>query len=230
MIIIMKNNYILQHGTKLYRYDIIQPPSIWDISFRNPEYYNLGFEGLKKNAANFYYFFSNRETAINTGKKAIQKLNINHFWITETTIKTDMNLLNLTSCIDTVLMVLKLLDSNINILTNDYKLYNSGKTIPFSDFKEAIIYNMGVNRPFPPDIELIKSNTDLITSFFNAPGYPYSLLGQYLTDFSNGIIFKDDLKKEGYNGYIFDESIGGHTICLIDSNNIESPSSEKILC
>ena len=50
---------------------------------------------------------------------------------------------------------------------------------------------------------------------------------QGLTDFSNGIIFKDILEEKGFDGYIFQET-DAKTFCLFNSHKLSLPKVSLI--
>ena len=60
--------------------------------------------------------------------------------------------------------------------------------------------------------------------FFNHP----PLFGQLLTDFDNGIYFKEMLINQGFEGYAFMEEFASDTYCLLCSDKISAPIHNEI--
>jgi hypothetical protein len=71
-------------------------------------------------------------------------------------------------------------------------------------------------------------------SFDKSKGMEWNakVFGQRLTDFNNGIIFKEKVPKKypDADGYMWKEDIvnGGITYCLFDYSKLEKPDTQKI--
>ena len=68
---------------------------------------------------------------------------------------------------------------------------------------------------------------EAIRSFFRVGRR--SMLGQLLTDFANGYVFKDILLNKGFEGYIFDEEQSSPTICILYSSKLSEPQHTVIM-
>lgn len=55
-----------------------------------------------------------------------------------------------------------------------------------------------------------------------------SYLGQCLTDFENGFIFRQILKEKGFDGYVFVEEVSDPTVCIFDSSFLSEPTTQAI--
>ena len=213
-------------GTKVFRYDLTLPPKIWDPDYRNIEYLQLNIEGIQKNHAGFYFFFDNKDVALNTAKVACEKSRMNSFYLTHAEITRELKLLDLTGCSNPLLMIQKLIDERIDILNESYQIFCSKDEPSFSILKETINYNLGIGlEPWERDVNIIHDNTIIIQKYLSRWNCPYTILGQLLTDYSNGELFKNELISKGFDGYCFDESVGGHTICLLNSEGLSVPQT-----
>lgn len=216
---------MIREAAKLYRYDIVKPPTNWSGEFKNPEYSQDIIDGYTKNDVGSYFFFSNEEVAINTAQEACRKRQLNGFYLTQTEVETNLKLLNLCGCSNTLMMVLLLHNVGIDIFNNKYKIYTH-KDCPFlSELKDIIMYNLGIcESPLDRDAEKIQDNNLKINEYLKPFGYPFTILGQTLMDYANGIEFKKELISKGFDGYCFDESIGGHTLCLLNADHLSNPN------
>ncbi len=225
----MGTTIVIPKGTTIYRYDIASPPEKWSDDYRSLEYKDWIMGGHKKNHGGFYYFFSNKQVAVNTAKVACAKANKKEFILTECTITTHTYLLDLAGCRNTVLMFLKLKSLGIDVLTDNYHIYTDHDCHALSLLKEPSEYILSESiSSSDKDIDLLEKYNNTIQSYLNIPGCPYSILGQTLTDFANGIKFKQELRDHYFDGYCFDESIGGSTIRLLDSSKLSPPSQQRI--
>ncbi len=73
----------------------------------------------------------------------------------------------------------------------------------------------------------IINTTNEIGQFFHG-NHRIDYFGQLLTDFTNGIVFKDMLLSKGYDGYIFRESHDSPTYCILDSDALSKPIHQEI--
>ena len=217
---IMEYKCTIKKGEILFRYDLSEPPVNWSPDYKSIEYSSKNKGGGCKNMANNFFFYSNEVVTKNTAVVAMSKLAEKEYWLTSTKTSRNLNLLCLCGR-DTFCNLLKLHESGINIFTDDFSFY-FGKEEKLSILKE----------PFEEwhkcdvfDIERkIELRNRLIQPFENS-NCPFGLLGQVLTDYENGIAFTKLLTERGYDGYVFDESVGGHTICLINKVVIGSPTA-----
>lgn len=204
----------LPNNTPLYRYVCIDiPPDEWTTDFKNPEY-NHKTKGVKNQIGSFF-FYENEETAKKVASCVASRLNCEKVTITSCHTLNDLNLFDLRCEGDTIKTLEKLYDAGINVLTDDYTKHNGEK---FSNIKECYSHYCEVKNYDPIIICLI---VEKIKAFFRIGNH--SALGQFLTDFDNGSIFKDELLKNGYDGYIFDEEQSSSNICLFSSDNLSKP-------
>ena len=213
---------ILEKGDALYRYILMTPPpQEWSTCLHNPEYDSI--ELGPKNIIGAFFFYDTPVAAKKVLAQAIvnqQKIENNYTYATVTCclVTDDIILLNLESgilnCCD---MISALNRIGINIVSSSF--YNYKKHLPFSSItSEMKKLNSG---------DKIERETaaNSIESFFCYPPY----LGQTLTDFNNGPIFKNMLKKKGLEGYVFMELLDSNTYCLFDSNKLTAPNHSKIV-
>lgn len=151
------------------------------------------------------------------------------YYLTETAIEDDVKLLNLCGCRNPLLMFKKLFDCGIDILNNNYRIYTSDGQPTFEILKNAVKYNLAIEiEPEDRDVKKISDNTKLITHHLTDFKYPFTLLGQLLTDYDNGREFKKVLVAMKLDGYIFDETLDANTICLLNSEKLSPPQYEFI--
>jgi len=226
----MSVKMIIPKGTKIYRYDIVSTPKEWSDDYKNLEYAHCVIDGYKKNHVGFFFFFDNQQVTENTATVACNKYDKKEYALTECILNSNLKLLDLTGCANTSLMIMKLKEAGIDILTDDYHIYTHPDCPPLTILKEPFEYILGESTsPLDRSIALIQKYNNTINGYLNPIGYPYSILGQTVSDYANGIKFKEELIAHGYDGYCFDESIGGHTICLLNSTTMSKPSKMHIV-
>jgi hypothetical protein len=224
--------FILPIHQKLYRYCVgIEPPQEWSPDFKNPEYVHS--PDRVKNGIGAYFFYTNRETAIKVAACAKEKLLqenpiSSEAYITECNTTSQIELFDLQCKGDTTDMLNRLYDEGIDVLTNKYVLHDG---TPFEKVRSNYFYDYSLS-PCPSAEEINEivqrriNDPEILKTFFRIG--KYSRLGQYLTDYSNGIIFKGELISRGYEGYIFDEEQSSPTICLFDTLKLSPPQHEKV--
>lgn len=219
----------LKEGTTLFRYDLQEPPKSWDYNYRSNEYSHLKIDGFQKNHIGFYFFFDNEVVMHNTAKVACEKSSVNSFYMTHAELTRELKLLDLTGCSNPLLMIQKLIDVGIDILNDSYHIFCSIGNPSFSIIKDAANYNLGIGIvSWERDVDMIQENTTEIQKYLSRRDCPYTILGQLLTDYSNGEIFKNELISKGFDGYCFDESVGGHTLCLLNSDDLSAPQTKIV--
>ena len=133
---------IIEPGHTFYRYNIDNPPSLWDSSFHNVEYVypELGL----KNQIGALFFYDNREHAIQTGLCALDRWNNNHgdkqkneLFITTTRNTKELRLLDISDFPNITSILLYLRALGIDVLTDDFYLYMDSKNYqePMSKIK-----------------------------------------------------------------------------------------------
>lgn len=211
----MNKSFIILPNQGLYRYDYQNPPKNWE-----NEYHSIvSKNGKVKNKVSLFFFFENKDTAILTAKRGIEQAKFNEFWLTTTMLTEAVNLLDLRGG-STFAMLHTIFSVDTNHIT--LNLTFTGMQDDSSKFEKLEELHMALMNTNTLNEEYISKWLELHKPFIY-PTYPYSLLGQRLTDYDNGEIFKSFLISKGYDGYIFDESYGGSTICLINSNKLSPP-------
>lgn len=217
---LVTNTYMPSNSFKFYRYDLVCPPIKWSQEFKNPEYvYEGEWEALKiKNQIGAFFFFDNKSTAYITGCKAA-KNRTNQIWLTCTSIIKKTSLLDISHFTNISSILLAFDELGIDVLNDRFFKFNafsackSFKELRILIDKLRVINNMGKK-----DNKMAEEERDLvyeIGAFFgNNDRIDY--FGQLLTDFNNGIEFKNLLIGKGYNGYIFKESYTSPTYCVFD--------------
>ena len=211
--------------TKLFRYDLKCPPPAWSNDFYSVEYSkdNKG-ETKYKNNAGLFFFFENKNAAMLTAEKAMNRFWGSKIWLTSTTTKEEANLLDLRGGATLAMMNL-LWCADIDIFNQNMTVSGMGDDTTSLSCLETLFFRV-IDSNVPNDEDYHKAYLDLHKPFV-CPGNPFSLLGQRLTDYENGSIFKQLLKEKNYDGYIFDESFGGSTICLLNAEKLTNPICEE---
>lgn len=222
----------LEANTPLYRYTFVnsQPPSTWSPDFKNPEY---TIERVK-NEIGAYYFFLNLETTkavASIAKSTLAKRGLNEMntcFVTNCCLTESVSLLDLrypNGRCDAIVTLNQLFEEDINVLTDQFVKHDG---TPFSSVESSYTnYQRMLEKG-----DLISTTTaelvigDSINTFFR--GSYGSMFGQMLTDYGNGVLFKQMLLTRGYEGYIFDEERSSHTVCLFDSDKLTQPEHHII--
>lgn len=237
---------------QLWRYNVTEPPAIWEAAFKSPEYQYLFTDSqiLVKNQANLYFFYDNKNQCLQTGCVALNNLNSsdngnrNKVWITRTNPIRQINVLDLSCHIsewgdliihDTPLKIIDRLDAiGIDVLTDCFSRYlfdedrSHYKKVLFSDLRDDYCrLRQLVDKPVKTDAECVEicSIANRVNSWFeDSIGH----LGQFLTDFENGTIFKEMLTSRGFDGYAFQEEADSKTFCIFDPNLLSAPVHEEV--
>ena len=231
-------DYILEPGSQLYRYDIIQPPKEWSTDYTNPEY-SYPHTG-SKNQIGAFFFFNSAYTALETGKCALvneKKKGVSYhgIWLTKCVIKTSVKLLDLRDSIVCIELLAALNKAGFTIYSDELKSWDG---IPFSKLANIIqpvedivlldtswVNNEETTRKVQKSIMEMQKTLKIENTHIGH-------LLQLLTDFSNGFYFRKVLLDKGYEGYIFNETnrpfsgIGTDTICIFDSTKFQPPCIE----
>lgn len=214
---------IISEGFSLYRYDLTEPPTMWDNSYHSLEYYTKpNGEKTSKNQAGLLFFYDSESTTIKTAELAMKRHNKTEFWLTTASVIKHLRLLDLRG--GATLVILN------NLYVNGIDVFRSSLTttgLKDSDqlrTLESLYYYLMQNVMGGEDYN---DKWLRLHEPFIYPGSPYSLLGQRLTDYDNGKVFKSLLLANNYDGYIFDESFGASTLCISDSTKLSAPESIK---
>lgn len=216
---------ILPAGTALYRYCLgVDAPADWSTEYHSPEYYTPQYG--HKNQIGAFFFYPNEATARNVLGVAVKKATERDEHYAQNTITSchttaDVNLLDITGCQRPVNILNVLHDAGIDVLTTDFSRYRDN-IIPFNQIRgyhKYILDNGGSND------WIVKSDVNeygaKIDQFFE---WRVGYIGQLLTDFSNGVAFKQQLQEKGYEGYLFMEEKDNPTICIFESGKLSAPT------
>lgn len=217
-----ENCIILEDGDTLYRYDLEENlPDNWDSNYHNFEYSGsrYGF----KNAIGAIFLFDKKLTAKQILSGAINNQKEKTRIITRATITTvivneEIKLLDLSSGIircSNLLSVLYELNMDVTVLD----LKNFQKDLPFQSIHDRLI------DLYSSDSTKRMTSANEIDRFFYGR---INLLGQTLTDFQNGILFKKLLEDQQFEGYVFWENPSSDTYCILSSSKLSNPIHEII--
>ncbi len=235
----MTNLSYIEQGNFLYRYDIIKPPAELTTTFVNPEYSEERM-GERKNQAGLFFFFSNEEVARNTAKVSIDRNGKDGYWLTEVKVKRNLLLLNLALYVTQSVDIIDiLLDEGIPVFDCGFVIHEGRNRKRLDGVKqmygEYLVALDGMRQATDDEesrryTNLVFSLKAAINDYIGAPLLPFAYLGQVLTDFENGSVFKSLLAEKKYDGYVFDESKGGHTVCLLNADDLQINKVELEKC
>lgn len=234
-------DYILSPCVQLFRYDIVEPPKEFSKEFKNPSYTNYGSDLGPKNTAGLFFFYNGKSTAIQVGKNNLKKgdyIEQHKIWITTVNPICDLKLLDIRSVETVTQLYVTLLNNDIDIFRSDfYKIQACFPSVPMSQIRNQVIELFELSKKqgncLNKDIQRKRDLSCEIENFFETLTDPEKVkyACQQLTDFDNGILFRDMLIKKGYQGMIFnesDKSVGSDTICLLDISNFKKLSCEEL--
>lgn len=217
-----ENSIILEPGDLLYRYDLGEKlDAEWLTDYSSPEY--SFSEYGPKNKIGLFFFYNDISAAKNTLAQAVynqKKMGTiyNYGTITSCQVIDDIRLLDLeaglSSCSDKIRFLHQI---GLNVITELF--YNYQFKRPFSELQNSLEDLLST------DQSLSSAAENVINEFFyNFP----PLLGQSLTDFDNGEVFKEMLENNEFEGYVFMEDFISDTYCLLSSDKITAPEHEII--
>lgn len=217
-----ENSIILEPGDLLYRYDLGEKlDAEWLTDYSSPEY--SFSEYGPKNKIGLFFFYNDISAAKNTLAQAVynqKKMGTiyNYGTITSCQVIDDIRLLDLeaglSSCSDKIRFLHQI---GLNVITELF--YNYQFKRPFSELQNSL------EDLSSTDQSLSSAAENVINEFFyNFP----PLLGQSLTDFDNGEVFKEMLENNEFEGYVFMEDFISDTYCLLSSDKITAPEHEII--
>lgn len=209
----------------LYRSDLNQPPKQFETTFNNPKYQDsqLG----NKNQAGLFFFTDSSDIANCLAQNECVERKFNNYYLTTISIIQPLSLIDFTNSFNIYQMLCVLTDLGLNVLTSDFKTFEG-----MQDFKSLEpIFNSAEAAIEPvqkfDDIQQIKIHSN---STYDNVG----LFGQRLTDFQNGVHFKQIVTKQypNVNGYIWREfgDERGYSYCLFNSDKLEIQSVQEIAC
>ena len=209
----------------LYRSDLYQPPKQFEKTFNNIKY--LDSQLGNKNQAGLFFFTDTSNIAESLAQNECIELKSNNYFLTTVLVNQPLQLIDFTNCLTIYQMLCILADLKINVLTNNFKTFEGTR-----DFKSLeSIFNAAEEAIEPVQkfdyIQQIKMHT-------NSNYEDVGLFGQRLTDFQNGIHFKQIVSDQYPNidGYIWREfnDERGYSYCLFDSAKLEIQSVHQIAC
>ena len=223
------SRFLIETSEVLYRYDLIKPPNQWDKEFRNEKYNfcNLGH----KNKAGLFFFTNSLDIANDLGKTNVKENGqAKGFYRTKCTPTSPLKIIDF-SCSSSIYVMLRILkDLDIDVLNDDFKFYGNfdgDNTTTFSSWRDSFEAAENENNMFRK-LKIIQN----LKLHPNSNVQDVKLFGQRLTDFDNGIKFKELVisksnEIDGYRWVEFDNS-KGLTYCLFDSGKLSNPEYEFI--
>lgn len=214
---------ILECRDVLYRYGLGHDyPNVWCNNIHNQEYH---FDELgDKNQIGAYFFYDNEDTARRVLDVAIENQKaqseiVETATITSCRVQEEIVLLDLYSGIDRCCnMISCLSDLNLNVVTDSFYNYQKKKSYTaIQGFLEQLPIEQRPNKG--DDCKIINAARSIDVFFDNSN----SLLGQSLTDFENGVAFKELLINNDWEGYVFKEEDSSNTYCLLDATKLSDP-------
>lgn len=228
---LLVNTY--KRAVHLHRYDVECPPEDWNTDFKNQEYiYSEECVDLRiKNRIGAFFFFDNKGTAYCTGTIAAKKLNLKRIWLTETSIAKEIQLLDFSHFENISSLLLVFEEIGFDVLTDRFHKFNPiGACKSFVEIRPLVEHIRQLDaKPDKTDrdhSEILNIANEIGQFFYGNHRIDY--LGQLLSDFTNGIVFKEMLLSKGYNGYIFRESHDSPTYCILNSDALSKPIHQEI--
>jgi hypothetical protein len=211
--------------TFLYRSDLNQPPKQFATTFNNPKYLDshLGY----KNQAGLFFFTDSRDIANCLAQNECVERKSNNYFLTTVSVNKPLQLIDFTNSFNIYQMLCVLTDLGINVLTSNFKTFEDSQ-----DFKSLdTIFNAAEEAIEPvqkfDDIQKIKMHS-------NSSYEDIGLFGQRLTDFQNGIHFKQIMTDQYPNidGYTWREfgDDRGYSYCLFEPVKLEIHNVQQIAC
>ena len=222
---------ILNCNTELYRYDLDDNlPDDWTTDYHSKEYTcDRGF----KNKCGAFFFFDNKQTALDVFKYAAEK-GAREGTITTCYIKKQVSLLDLSDFQFPSGILCFLNKNGMSVFNKGFYRYgeNQSEDVLFDDIKALIDEILSRENDTLEDMSFIINKSNQINEFFyfkECSPCKCRYIGQLLTDFDNGPKFKEILLDKGYDGYCFKEIPKGVTYCIFDHNVLSAPRHEKII-
>ena len=207
----------LPKGFALYRSDINEPPETWNKDFINPTY---NYNGFVKNLAGNLFFFDNESAARKLGKTYAQ----GYHYLTACNINIDdCRIIDFSEC-GSVYMMIRLLDElGIQVMTDDFKLYMESAPPHEATFRE---FSIAYDKAKAGD-----TFSAVKVKFPGKTARDIDIFGQRLTDFNNGIIFKEliDKMENPIHGYRWTEqdAAGIYSYCIFSPSTVSEPGNTK---
>ena len=231
----MNIHRIISAGFPLYRYDITRSPKgKWDKDYKSLIYYWP--DAGPKNEIGAFFFFDTEYEAVEVGREVLGKkkdmIRDNNpklsIWITNTVTHENLYMLDLSKCKNVVDLYVTLWNEQIDIFRDDFYRFDSlNGSVPLSQIKEHVAC-LATHNDETKSSKLIECKCEIL-NLYNCidENNQLAYACQGLTDFSNGIIFKDILEEKGFDGYIFQET-DAKTFCLFNSHKLSLPKVSLI--
>ncbi len=213
----------IEISPSLYRYDLLEPPNDWDTNFLSPEYATK--EHGHKNKANLFFFTDSKEIANDLGANAARQYFKSAYFLTSVET-SNLKLIDFSNRHNIFQMLCLLQNLNIDVLTKEFRTYEDE-----NNFGQLKIYfnDAQLEADLSNKLKIINNLKMHSNSDLNDIG----LFGQRLTDFDNGIKFKELVKNTSpeFDGYKWKEfgDKRGFTHCLFDAKKLQTKKTEKIL-
>lgn len=220
-------NHIVNETNKLlYRYDLELPPNEWSTDLKNFEY-NFTNHGVK-NKAGLFFFTDSIDIANHLGINAAIKESRTEYYLTTVKIEGAPNIIDFSSSINIFQMLCILEDLKIRKLLNEFETF-------INDFTFSNLNHFFDKIEFETDLTK-KSNiiiNNLRLSENSREALDVSVFGQRLTDFDNGIKFRQIINEsysqiDGYKWREFEDN-RGLTYCLFNSDKLSDKNTDKII-
>ena len=210
----------------LYRYDLDLPPKDWSIDFKNFEY-NCN-KLVDKNKAGLFFFTDSLDIANHLGKIAAKKESRTEYYLTTVKIESKLILIDFSNCWNIYQMLCVLDDLKIREKVNDLDTLVSGITFNQMNilFDEIALETDNVKKSniITGQLKFSKNSRESLD---------VSVFGQRLTDFDNGIKFRQIINEsysqiDGYKWKEFEDN-RGLTYCLFNSDKLSDKNTDKII-
>ena len=226
--------YKISKGVPLYRYDLEEPPVEWSVEHYNPEYV---YCNRKKNMFYGNFFFNSEYMARKTAQVAITRSK-NFYegaWITDCKLTTHLHLLDFTTYNFITEVLYDFYVSKIDVLNEEFTCdgcENSMSLINLRNIVELYCRTFSNLTAFQNDYfnSISKRCIKELENNYIDNSYVGFFL-QRLSDFNNGISFKQLLQDNNYDGFIFNESNhlpGTDTICIFSPQYLTLPQKKFI--
>ena len=216
---------IIEIKPLLYRCDLVEPPIEWSKSIKSIEKnYNNGLE--PKNKADLFFFTDSLAIANDLGRNAAIENNKNLYFLTSLSeFNCPVKVIDFSNSYNIYQMLWLLSEIDIDVLSNKFQTFEGSNDLEslkpiFDSVELEKDSNKKKNLVYQLKIHSLRSFDDI------------SLFGQRLTDFENGIIFKEivKLKYPDVDGYKWQEfkDKRGYTYCFFDCDKLPEKSTVKV--
>lgn len=231
------NEKIVVVTTNLFRYDVVEPPALWDSYFRNPEY-NLEDLGLgHKNETGLFFFTDTEVMAHDLAKNAVFKTKRDQYYLTSLIKPITLTIIDLSPSASVFVSIDILMTLGVDVLTEEFAMFDDSNANGSLAQLRQLYY------------ELLQTNSEDWMKRMNlvqkikvdsrSNHLAVGLFGQLLTDFTNGAKFVVAVKRKfpDVDGYRWREhnefptdpyQKHGFTYCLFDASKLPAKQTEII--